>query len=66
MLEVEHHQAEMAARDQMAQYVTNRRKSFEALAAIDPDAGYTKAAKEVLDRALQEQADFESKFASKS
>jgi hypothetical protein len=62
VLEIERREGEMAAREQMAAYVANRRKSHEALAKLDPEANYTSDAKRLLEKALQDQAEFEARF----
>ena len=60
MFEDERADLAAATRERLAQYVDNRRKAYEAFAALDPDANYTKDAKRLYDKALRDQADYEA------
>jgi hypothetical protein len=64
MLEPERREAEAASRDRLAQYVANRRKAYDAFAAVDSDAECTKAARQRLDKAERDLAEYDSYLAS--
>lgn len=56
--------AEEKSKELMAQYVANRRKSYEAYARLDPDSQFTKNAKELLDKATRDLEEFKARLVS--
>jgi hypothetical protein len=60
VFELDWREADVALRDRLAQYVDNRRKTYEAFARFDPDANYARDAKQRLDDALRVQAEIEA------
>lgn len=65
-LREERRRAEATAREHLTRYVANRVKAVEALGRVDPDAQFTQDAKQRLEKAQRDLAEFEASLASRS
>ena len=66
MFELDWREADRTLRERLAEYVDNHRQAYEAVARLNPNAGYALDAKRRLDEALQIRAEVEARIESRA